>query len=77
MDIKYELLANTISGVVRRRIEEAFDELEEWSEATAMVMLTDIREIINDKSLSDSDIVEKIVAVYEKNNVDCRVHHVF
>lgn len=31
MDIKYDLLANTLSDLVRRKVEEAFDDLQIWT----------------------------------------------
>lgn len=76
MDVKYQLLAHILSDMVYKKVETAFDELKEWADATAMIMLFEIWEIIDDKSLSDSDIVEKIIEVYEKYNMDCSVRSV-
>ena len=76
MDIKYELLADTLSDVVRKKVEEAFANLKDWTEATSMVMLYEIWEVIEDKNLSDSDIVKRIADIYKKHNVDCSVHSV-
>ena len=77
MDIKFDLLANTLSDLVRRKVEEAFDDLQIWTQATSMVMLAEIWEIIDNENLSRSEIVEKITYVYDKHNVDCIVHRVF
>ena len=76
MDVKYELLANTLSKIVRQKIEDAFNDLKYWTEANAMVMLFEIREIIEDKSLSDSDTIKKITEVYKRHNVDCHMQHI-
>ena len=74
MDIKYELLANTLSTMAKEKIETAFDDLENWSNATAMVMLYEIWGITEDKNLSSSDMVKQIKEVYKKHNVDLNIH---
>lgn len=76
MDVKYQLLAYILSDVVYKKVEAAFNELEEWADATAMVMLYEIWQIIDDKSISDSDTVKKIIELYENHNLDCSVHSV-
>jgi len=76
MDIKYELLADTLSDIVRQKVEDAFNNLKGWTEATSMVMLYEIWEVIADKNLSDSDTVKGIIDIYKKHNVDCSVHHI-
>lgn len=76
MDIKYELLANTLSTVVREKVEKAFDGLEEWSNATAMVLLVEIGRLLDNEALSDSDIIKKIKEIYTKYNIDYKIHHI-
>ncbi len=70
------MLADTLSDVVRKKVEEAFANLKDWTEATSMVMLYEIWKVIADKNLSDSDTVKGIIDIYKKHNVDCSVHSV-
>lgn len=74
MDIKYELLANIINTVVREKIELAVENLEGQANALAMVLLFEIKQIINDKEITDSDKIEKISEVYTKINADFDIH---
>ena len=76
MDIKYELLADTLSTIVREKVEKAFDGLEEWSNATAMIILMEIERILDNEELSDSDIIKKIKDIYARYNIDCKIHHI-
>ncbi|MBQ7953650.1 MAG: hypothetical protein IJ332_02765 [Clostridia bacterium] len=69
------MLADTLSDMVYKKVEDAFNGLECWAEATAMVILSEIRIIIEDKSLSDYDKINKISEVYKKHNTDCNVRH--
>ena len=68
MDLERKLLINTLNTVVKEKIEEVFEDLESWTNATSMVMLFEIREIVNDGKMSDSEKVEKISKVYDKYN---------
>lgn len=68
MDLERKLLINTLNTVVKEKIEEVFEDLESWTKATSMVMLFEIREIVNDGKMSDSEKVEKISKVYDKYN---------
>ncbi len=76
MDIKYELLADSLADVVYKKVEDAFDNLKDWTETTSMVMLFEIWGIITDKHLSESEVIEQIKEVYKKHNVDCNVHSI-
>ena len=68
MDLERKLLINTLNTVVKEKIEEVFEDLESWTKATSMVMLFEIREIVNDGKMSDSEKVDKISKVYDKYN---------
>ena len=55
MELKYELLANSINTIVRSKIEKAFDDVKTETEAIAYVMLFEIKQIVSCKEISDSD----------------------
>ena len=76
MELKYELLANTINTVVRDKIEKAFDDVKSETEAMAYVMLFEIKQIVSCKELSDSDKLKEILKIYDKNNVDLDIHSI-
>ena len=77
MELKYELLANsinTINTIVRSKIEKAFDDVKTETEAIAYVMLFEIKQIVSCKEISDSDKLKEILKIYDKNNVDFDIH---
>lgn len=76
MDLKYELLANTLSTMVKKKIEKAFEEVKSETEAISCVMLFEIKQILSCKEISDSDKLKEILKIYDKNNVDFDVHSV-
>ena len=76
MDLKYELLANSINTIVRSKIEKAFDDVKTETEAISYVMLFEIKQIISYKEMSDSDKLKEILKIYDKNNVDFDIHNV-
>ncbi|MBR5517649.1 MAG: hypothetical protein IKV86_01320 [Clostridia bacterium] len=76
MDLKYELLANSINTIVRSKIEKAFDDVKTETEAISYVMLFEIKQIILCKEMSDSDKLKEILKIYDKNNVDFDIHTV-
>ena len=76
MDLKYELLANSINTIVRSKIEKAFEEVKTETEAISYVMLFEIKQIILCKEMSDSDKLKEILKIYDKNNVDFDIHTV-
>ena len=76
MDLKYELLANSINTIVRSKIEKAFDDVKTETEAISYVMLFEIKQIILCKEMSDSDKLKEILKIYDKNNVDFDIHNV-
>ena len=74
MELKYELLANSINTIVRSKIEKAFDDVKIETEAISYVMLFEIKQIILCKEMSDSDKLKEILKIYDKNNVDFDIH---
>ena len=50
---------------------------DEIADTTAIKALSEIKEIIHDKEKEDFDVVEEIVCVFEKYNIDIGERHDF
>jgi len=73
MKIKIELTDDIIVETVMRKLEN----LEYEIECKALKMLSEIYEVIINDELSDFDVVEEIVNIFEKNGEDCGIRHDF
>lgn len=73
MKIKIELTDDIIVETVMRKLEN----LEYEIESKALKMLSEIYEVIINDELSDFDVVEEIVNIFEKNGEDCGIRHDF
>ena len=77
MNIEYELMSKELAKVMVDFIKIAEPNIEKKVERTAIDMLIEIKEAICDEQLTDFDVVEKIVCIFEKNNINCNGRHDF
>ena len=77
MDIKAELLKNHIIDFIKLKIDEFDIDASQIAETTAIQMLSEIKDVINNEEYSDFDVVEEIVCIFEKYNVDTGFRHDF
>ena len=77
MKIKLELLQNAIFDAIKEKISYIDIDVDKIADTTAIKALSDIKDIINDKGKDDFDIVEEIVCIFEKYNIDVGERHDF
>jgi hypothetical protein len=77
MKLKLELLKGAIFDAVIKGLENAEIDADEIADTTAVKVLSEIKEIINDSEKSDFDIVEEIVCVFEKYGISAGSCHDF
>ncbi|HAL63799.1 MAG TPA: hypothetical protein DCO93_05085 [Clostridiales bacterium] len=81
MHLKLELLQNALFQAVREGLNcaEMSGEInaDEIADTTAIQALSEIKEIIHDEKKEDFDVVEEIVCVFEKYNIDIGGRHDF
>jgi hypothetical protein len=81
MNLKLELLQNVLFQAVREGLNyaEMSGEInaDKIADTTAIKALSEIKEIIHDEEKEDFDVVEEIVCVFEKYNIDIGGRHDF
>ena len=77
MHLKLELLQNAIFDAISEKLSYMEIDADEIADTTAIKALSEIKEIINDDTKSDFDVVEEIVCVFEKYNIDIGGRHDF
>lgn len=77
MNIKLELLKNSICDIICSRLDDFEIDADKIAETTAIKALSEIQSIILNKNKSDFDIVEDIVCVFEKYRLDFGDRHDF
>ena len=77
MNIKLELLKNSIFDLVGDRLCDLEIDADKIADTTAIKVLSEIKDIIHDDTKSDFDAVEEIVCVFEKYNIDIGGRHDF
>ena len=77
MNIKVELLKDCISDYINSKIEDFKIDASKIADTTATQMLSEIQKVIKSESLSDFEIVEEIVCIFEKYNIDFGCQHDF
>jgi len=78
MDIKAELVSRELSYKIANTLSQhlKFD-LNEIANTTAITILSKVQEIIKKDELSDFEMVEKIVCLFEDYNLSCGATHDF
>jgi len=77
MNIKTELLKNHIIDFIKHRIEDFNIDASEISDTSAINMLAEIQKVIMNETFSDFEVVEEIVCIFEKYNIDFGSRHDF
>lgn len=77
MNIKLELLKSHIYDFINNNLEDFEIDAEKIADTVAINMLREIQSIIRNENDSDFDAIEKIVCVFEKNNIDFGFRHDF
>jgi hypothetical protein len=77
MNIKVELLKDCISDYINSKIEDFEIDASKIADTTATQMLSEIQKVIKNESFSDFEIVEEIVCIFEKYNIDFGCQHDF
>lgn len=77
MDIKLELLKNKIQDVVLQNFSILDIDADEIADTSATKILNQIKIAIEDEKLSDNDVVERIVTIFEENNISVGARHDF
>lgn len=77
MTIKTELLKRYICDMVNGQIVDFEIDADKIADTTAIKIVEEIRKIIQNESYSDFEMVEEIVCVFEKYNIDTGSCHDF
>ena len=77
MDFRLELLTKEITEFVQRYLETADFDINKIAQTTAVSALGEIQKVIKNNSLTDFEMVEEIVCIFEKYNINCGVCHDF
>ena len=70
MKIKTELLKKYIADFINICIDDFEIDADKIADSVAISVLSEIQDIIKNNNCSDFEIVEKIVCVFEKYNID-------
>ncbi len=77
MNIKLELLRDYIDDFIKQRIEDFDIDASKIANTKAIQMLSEIQKVLIKEEYSDFDAMEKIVLIFEKNNIDFGSRHDF
>lgn len=77
MNIKIELLREYVAETVTNQIEEICFDASEIADTTATKILCEVQEVLKNDTLSDFEIVEEIVCIFEKYKIDFGACHDF
>lgn len=77
MDIKLELISNEIVEIVRRRLENIEIDANQIAQTTAIAAINEIKQYIQNDEVSDFEVVEQIVLIFEKYHISTGSRHDF
>ncbi len=77
MNIKLELLSNTISDIVMQRLGDIDIDADKIADTIAINALSEIQKVIQNEDISDFDAIEEIVCIFEKYKISAGVRHDF
>ena len=77
MNIKLELLSNSISDIVMQRLENIDIDADKIADTTAINALSEIQNVIQNDDISDFDAMEQIVCIFEKYKISVGTRHDF
>ena len=68
--LSFELLADDIVGLIKMRLRDIELDAEPIIESKSLSALAEIQQVIQNDTLSDFEMVEEIVCIFEKYNID-------
>ena len=77
MQIKLELLKGAIFNAITSGLMYAEIDADEVADTTAIMALSEIKNIIHDGEKEDFEVVEEIICVFEKYHIDAGGRHDF
>ena len=77
MNIKTELLRSYIADFVKSKINDFEIDASQIADTTATKMLSEIQAVIKNENYSDFEIVDEIVCIFGKYNIDFGSCHDF
>jgi len=77
MNIKIELLKNHLYDYINNHIGDFEIDADKIADTIATNILEEIQNILKNNTLTDFEIVEEIVCVFEKYNIDIGARHNF
>ncbi len=77
MNIKLELLSNSISDTVVQSLRNISIDADKIADTTAINALSEIQKVIQNDDISDFDAVEEIVCIFEKYKISAGARHDF
>ena len=75
--LSFELLADDIAGLIKMRLRDIELDAEPIIESKSVSALSEIQQVIQNDTLSDFEMVEEIVCIFEKYNIDAGGCHDF
>ena len=77
MNIKTEIIKSYISDVICNGISDFDIDADKIANSKAIEMLEEIQQILKNDSLDDFEMIDEIVCVFYKNNIDAGGCHDF
>ena len=77
MNIKLELISRELVDFMVRNLENLDMDIDKMADTTAINLIGEIQAVIMDNLKSDFDVVEEIVCIFEKYNVNAGCRHDF
>lgn len=77
MDIKSKLLSKTIADTIVHRLNMLDIDANTLIDSAAVLILSEIQEVIQNDNISDFDAIEQIVRIFEKNEINAGGRHDF
>ena len=77
MNVKVELLKEHITDFINSKIEDFEIDATQIADTAATQMLSEIQKVIKNAEYSDFEVVEEIVCIFEKYNIDFGFRHDF
>lgn len=77
MDIKLDLIKNEIAKCIIDNIGLLDIDVDKVINTKAINILSEIKQVIINDEISDFDVVEEIVRIFEKNNISAGSRHDF
>ena len=77
MDIRLQLIARAVGEMVEKRLDYLTVDADSIAKTTAMKIVEEIQDVLFQDELSDFDMVENIVVIFEKYHISAGATHDF